>query len=106
MQNLYGRAPAPCGTRPAPPPGIERILQRWSIIRSESWGDAPGRYESALLALNIYPASVIYSLVSASAHYSLAPPKRWAHSATCVSSILAKRTSGTLIDAPGASWDN
>src|SRR5688572_15216037 len=35
--------------------------------------------------------------------YLSAPPKRWAHSANCVSSILAKRTSGTLMAAPGVS---
>src|SRR5476651_92313 len=33
---------------------VESRFQRWSIIRSESWGDAPGWYESALLALNRY----------------------------------------------------
>ena len=31
---------------------VESRLQRWSIIRSEPWGDAPGWYENALLALN------------------------------------------------------
>ena len=33
---------------------VESRFQRWSIIRSESWGDAPGWYENALLALNRY----------------------------------------------------
>src|ERR1700680_209192 len=35
---------------------VESRFQRLFIIRSESWGDAPGWYESALLALNRYPA--------------------------------------------------
>jgi hypothetical protein len=35
---------------------VESRFQRWSIIRSESWGDAPGLYESALSALNRYDA--------------------------------------------------
>jgi hypothetical protein len=33
---------------------VESRFQRWSLIRSESWGDAPGWYEGALLALNRY----------------------------------------------------
>jgi hypothetical protein len=33
---------------------VESRFQRWSIVRSKSWGDAPGLYESALLALSTY----------------------------------------------------
>ena len=32
----------------------ESRFQRWSLIQSSTWGDAPGWYESALLALNRY----------------------------------------------------
>jgi hypothetical protein len=30
---------------------VESRFQRWSVSRSKSWGDAPGWYEGALLAL-------------------------------------------------------
>ena len=52
---------------------VESRFQRWSIIRSESWGDAPGWYESALLALNTSEArSCDFSLKIApeSAHHA------------------------------------
>ena len=36
---------------------VESRFQRWSTIRSESWGDAPGLDEGAPLALNRYGVS-------------------------------------------------
>jgi hypothetical protein len=47
--------PAPISVGCDGKPGVKSRFQRLSIIGSESWGDAPGGFENARVALNRYP---------------------------------------------------